>query len=323
MVLIVTNECDITTDYVVLRLQARGVPYLRLNTERFPGDVTISIAPTAEGCVASIEAKGSELKSDTIDAVWYRRPLPPELPGSIPSWQQALSRDESGSVLFGLYFALSGSLWVSRPDAIARAERKVVQLAIARATGFKVPRTLATNSPDKARAFIDSVDAGVVIKLMGRGHVVDKEAVHTLFTTILDATDRANLEALTYCPCLFQEFIPKAADIRVTVVGRKVFAAEIDSQSNETTRVDWRVDPSLELPTRQICLPNELLRACRDIVRQLGLQFGAVDLGLTSTGECYFFEINPNGQWAWLEDDAGLPISDAITDLLTGKGDPL
>ena len=54
------------------------------------------------------------------------------------------------------------------------------------------------------------------------------------------------------------------------------------------------------------------------MVERLGLCYGAIDMILTPDGRYVFIEINPNGQYLWIEQETGLPISAAICDLLMG-----
>ena len=63
-------------------------------------------------------------------------------------------------------------------------------------------------------------------------------------------------------------------------------------------------------------LPVAEVRRCRALVRRLGLRFGAIDMVQTPSGEHVFLEINPNGQWLWIERATGLPIANAIARLL-------
>jgi glutathione synthase/RimK-type ligase-like ATP-grasp enzyme len=66
-------------------------------------------------------------------------------------------------------------------------------------------------------------------------------------------------------------------------------------------------------------LPDEISKKVINLVHRLGLNFGAIDIILTPDQRYVFLEVNPNGQWGWVEDLTGLPISDAIIDLLSGK----
>src|SRR5208282_439036 len=108
----------------------------------------------------------------------------------------------------------------------------------------------------------------------------------------------------------------KEADIRVTVVGKVVFATEIQSQDYEETETDWRRGGHVELVYRAHELPREITEKCVCLVRKFGLRFGAIDLILDRKGLYWFLEINPNGQWAWIQNRTGQPIAQAIVNEL-------
>jgi glutathione synthase/RimK-type ligase-like ATP-grasp enzyme len=104
--------------------------------------------------------------------------------------------------------------------------------------------------------------------------------------------------------------------VRVTVVGASVFTAAIHSQHDEATRDDCRRKGLLNLPHRVHQLPDEEALRCCELVRRLGLQFGAIDLVYTPESRYVFLEINPNGQYGWVEERTGLSINRAIADAL-------
>ena len=112
-----------------------------------------------------------------------------------------------------------------------------------------------------------------------------------------------------------QRQIEKVYDIRLTIVGQKAFAVAIDSQINAETRIDWRKGENL-LPHRKIELPHSLIRKCQKMLSVLELQYGAFDFILDKFGNHYFLEVNPNGQWAWIECQTGYDISGAIVNQL-------
>ena len=108
----------------------------------------------------------------------------------------------------------------------------------------------------------------------------------------------------------------KDVEIRVTVVGDKVFAAEIHSQVNEEAKYDWRTVSPRKIPHFVHKLPDEIETACVALTTMLGLNFSAIDLIKKPDGEYIFLEINSNGQWLWIEDITGLKIADAIAEAL-------
>jgi hypothetical protein len=210
--------------------------------------------------------------------------------------------------------------WLPAKPMIERAaDNKLVQLASAAKLGFMLPDSLITNHP---RAFLDfylACDSHLVGKSLiscdvqrdGQPHVV-------VYTHPIRRRDTTNYQAVRHAPTIFQAYVPKKVEIRATVVGQRVFAAEIASQVSRSTRHDWRHYDDDRVSYRAHVLPPETERRCVRLVEDLGLCFGAIDLILTPVGEYAFLEVNPNGQWGFIEMLTGLPIGDAIVDLLTG-----
>jgi glutathione synthase/RimK-type ligase-like ATP-grasp enzyme len=222
---------------------------------------------------------------------------------------------EAGAMLRGLQADMSCH-WVSEPAAIERAEDKMLQLRVAERLGLRTPKTLVTNEPELARAFVESVSRAIV-KPLSSGHLSDEPA-KIAYTASITSND--DFELISLAPHLIQERIEKTADIRVTVVREAVFACRIDSQSHSTTSLDWRVavNSDIRLEHVMIKLPHDIEAACVALVRELNLEFGAIDLVESSDGYI-FLEINPNGQWAWIQQRTGAPISDALVDALLSR----
>lgn len=133
---------------------------------------------------------------------------------------------------------------------------------------------------------------------------------------------RLALRATWGCPVrvgrllITQEEIKKQYDVRVTVVGSQLFATAILSQEHEETTVDWRKGSRPDLQHERIDLPREVEEKCFALMKRLNLRYGAIDLVCDLQGKLWFLEINPNGQWAWIENLTGYPIAAAIVDEL-------
>jgi len=125
-----------------------------------------------------------------------------------------------------------------------------------------------------------------------------------------------HLESVRHGPTFLQGLVAKRRDIRVTVIGEQIFPAAIDSQAVEVARIDFRKADIMDLPHVPITLPEPVAHACVQLVKQLGLNFGAIDLIETPDGEYVFLENNPNGQWYWVEMITGQPMACAMADLL-------
>lgn len=319
MILVVTNRGDRTADFGILEMQRRGVAYVRLNTEDFPSATVSTARFPLLGIEGYFETRKHRVEFDEIDSVWFRRPAMPTLADDI---QDPAAREfcvtESAAYLEGVWRALD-CFWVSKPDRIRAGESKVLQLDLARDLGFSIPRTIVTCNPAEARDFFNTTQK-IVYKPLRQGRVEYEGATMLIFTSVVDDADESQFEAVKYGPCLFQEYVPKRLEVRITVFGKDVFAAEIHSQSEEDSVDDWRRSAPLTVPIHAHVLAADVEAKCIQLVRTLDLAFGAIDMILTPEGEYVFLEINPNGQWAWIEQRTGQPMSQSLVDVLLGGG---
>ena len=315
MILVLTNERDLTSDYVVLELQRRGLPFVRLNSERLSeGHVTFDPALGVDGWL--VELEGLRLDFRSVRAGYFRRPGSPGTPAGVMREDAArYCRTEWGAALSSALNSL-GNRWLNAPLAITAAEDKPRQLAMATALGFRVPPTVISNKLASVTSRL--TDGTVVAKTLREALLEGDDRERVIFTTRIPTLSGLNDEAVSAAPAIFQREIEKRSDIRATVVGDHVYAAEILSQDMEETSVDWRRGSHPELLHRIHDLPEPLAKQCVSLVKALGLRFGAVDLVLDRSGGYWFLEVNPNGQWAWIENRTGLPLTRAIVDELEG-----
>lgn len=314
-VLVVSTAVDLSTDAVVSALLERGVRVSRWNTEDYPfgSRLTASLTVGAVDAEVTRGAMPAE-RFSTVSAVWYRRVRTPERPEDMDAGVYDFClRESRASLIGGLLAACPPTArWMSAPAAIWTAEHKLWQLAVARDCGFEIPETVVTNDADEARRAFARFDGEMIAKPVRTGYVEVSGTPHSIFTSAVSAGDLEDMTGADLSPVIFQPLIPKRCDVRVTVVGENIFAAEIDSQGDPSARVDWRRTDDPELPHRQVALSTEVEEQIRSFMRRLDLEFGALDFVATPSGRLVFLEVNPNGQWLWLDDKLGLGISDAI-----------
>ncbi len=313
MILIVTNKFDPHADRVIGELNARGVSFARFNTEDFPASVSLSVWLDNAGWRGRLALPRGDLDLSQVISVWYRRPQQSVISDAVTNEaHRRFCEDQCKAAIAGLWHLLSGAYWISPPHTIATAERKLYQLQVATRCGFDIPRTVITNRADDAMAFATP-------RLMNRGvaaKAVGFSPEFGLRTKRLSDADITALRDVQYAPVILQEYVPKAVEIRATVVAGAVFAAEIHSQQSPNTAVDWRHYDLANVRHAPHDMPPLIERRCLRLVRELGLAFGAIDLVLTPSGQYVFLEINPNGQWLWIEDLTGLSIARAVAQAL-------
>lgn len=202
------------------------------------------------------------------------------------------------------------------PNANLLAGSKPEQLRRAAGAGFDVPPTLVTNDAARLRDFAAEHDGTLVCKPLYDGWIPGTSEDRVFWTSRFEAAGTEALDDLADEPYLFQALVPKRYDVRVTVIGKEAFAVAIDSQDDAVSEIDWRRGDVAELGHRAEELPAGLERRCVDLVAGYDLAFGAIDLARRPDGGYTFFELNPNGQWAWLEQRTGLPLRSRLADLL-------
>jgi glutathione synthase/RimK-type ligase-like ATP-grasp enzyme len=202
--------------------------------------------------------------------------------------------------------------FMNDPKRVWASEVKPYQLEAARKFGFTIPDTIVSNDPEEIRRAFGAFNGRMIAKPVRSGYVEQDGAPRAIFTSEIGSDDLKDDAALRAAPAIYQELIPKQCDVRVTVIGRHIFAAEIHSQGDPSARIDWRRTNDAALPHRVFEVPEHLRRALLALMDHLGLAFGAIDLVRTPNDDFVFLEVNPSGQWLWLEEMLDLPITSAI-----------
>ncbi len=316
-VLIVSTVADVATDDVVKRLTARGISHRRLNTEDYPFSATLTFRPE-KTALDWLTSNGQPLSSPT--SIWYRRLRTPPKPEGMDDGIYKFCLEENRAALTGGLLAHSAR-WMSHPASVWQAEYKPFQLSMAARLDLHIPRTVVTNDPFAIRTAFAQFGS-MVVKPAKSGYVIHEGQEFSIFTSRVLDEHLGELDDARWSPAIYQELIPKRCDVRVTIVGQKVFAAAIDSQSDPVASIDWRHTVNPNLPHRAIVLPENVSDKLLLLMETLHLTFGAIDLIETPAGEYVFLEVNPSGQWLWLDDKLDLGISDAVAEWLAGEDEP-
>ncbi|THA56083.1 ATP-grasp ribosomal peptide maturase [Streptomyces sp. A1136] len=311
-VLVATEADDVTADMVISELNRRGVPVVRFNPADIGDGLTVSARyggrPTP--MVGRLLTPSRDAYLEHVRAVYWRRPTWPTFPDLSPD-DARFAAAQTRYGLGGILHALDRPLWVNHPLRNAEADYKPHQLALAHRLRLAIPQTLITNDPNEARAFVAAHPA--VIHKSLRSTSYQRDGVPVVSWAEQVTADEID-DRVRVVPHLFQERVEKAHDVRVLIVGHQVFAVRIESDL-----LDWRRDYSA-LTYSVISLPTPLETALCAFLDAFDLVSGSFDLAVDRAGTYWFLELNPNGQWGWLEENTGLPMAAAFADLLTQGG---
>ncbi|NLP35077.1 MAG: ATP-grasp domain-containing protein [Clostridiales bacterium] len=307
-ILIISDTMDFTTDYICIELKRRNVNYLRINRDKFN---KYKIVFDINGLTLNIIINSRKyiIDENNLKAIYYRAPIylhdtyKPNLP-----LEKQLYRSQWTAFLRNLTL-FENIKWMNNPIDTFRAENKMLQLKYARDIGFICPNTYLVNSIEEIEINKNSnyIMKSLDTVLLRNG---DKEAF--VYSTVMTGDELMNSE-YQLAPVVIQEYIYPKIDLRVTVVGDDIFAAKIEKNGLGIDG-DWRKEKE-NVEFIEVELPEEIKRKCIQIVSELGLSFGGIDL-ILHNNEYYFVEVNPTGEWAWLVNNAGLEIDISICDYL-------
>lgn len=316
-VLILAPEQDAHTQAVCRELDKLTDTVRIWSALKIPNESVLRFELGANDLSASLITTDSETYSlEEFDAIWYRRPGKPNSASMSKRWLEGLINWESGRALEGIYRTLRQALWVNNPQSQQEAVIKVNQLCSAQEAGFTIPHTLVTNDPKVVKQFAERFSNRIIYKLIDEAswqYFPEQESPRGIPTLEFRGADVDYLEQVKYSLHLFQERIDKVYDLRITIVGEEVFAVKVEPQ-DDSAKLDWRLARDNKLS--KYSLPEEVSSKCRMLMKAMGLVYAAFDLCVTQDGQYVFFELNPQGQFLWLEEALELPIARAMAMLL-------
>ena len=317
-ILIVTHSEDNDSVVRVIEgIRRKGEQAIRFDTDRYPTDVRLTAYHGTSDERLTLTNDEGEFDLREVTAIWHRRiNFGASLPAGLDRQLRHASLGEASAAAHGMLSSLK-AFRMDHLHHIRRAENKQLQLQVARELGLNTPRTLTTNDPTAVRAFAKSCEGKLVTKMLSSFAIFEEGKELVVFTNSVKPEDLEDLSGLSLCPATFQELLPKSLEIRTTVVGNRVMSAAVDSQVSARATHDWRRDGVRMLQDwRPFQLPHDVEEKILRLMNFFSLNYGAIDIILTPDHQHVFLEVNPCGEFFWLEHAPGLPISEAIADTL-------
>lgn len=297
------------------------IKWVRINIEDFATNLKLTIRPDSEESLIEVLDSKKSFQINEITSVWYRKPDPVNL--SHFKMEEAgieYVEAEINEVILGLYALLNDKIWINNPFTTRLSHRKLLQLQVAKNIGFEIPKTLISNDERTVLTFAESLDWDIAIKSFGAISVTTHEQniqkQYGIWTRRLIKDELLAVKnKIQYSPTLYQQYIKKKFELRITCVGIEIFGCRIDSQENPETSEDMRFNVrSLKHQEFDCTLIKKMLH---DYLNYFKINFGCFDIAVDENNKFVFFECNPNGQWLWVEQLTGMKISEAIANLLT------
>lgn len=262
-----------------------------------------------------VTSDGRDLTS--VNSIWFRKPVylaANQFP--VEEEYQQFTLDAYLSAVKAIYDLMGDKFWMSDFRRIIKANNKVYQLGLAHSVGFLVPNTIVTSRPEDAVDFRKK-EKHIITKSLSFAPIeVDGETL-AFYAVRIDPDDEIDFSGLPLAPAIFQREVQDKVDIRITIVGDKLFPCRIVPRKGLIEELDWRQGILTEDIEYEPCIvPDEIAEKCLAFLKLLGLTFGVIEFAIDKNGDYWFLEINPNGQWAFIEMETGLEISKEIAKVL-------
>ena len=309
-VLVLASRYDLSCDYVVSALRKSGHAYFRLNSEDLPS-FSLCLDPCRRRLSCHTTDLRVEVEADRLAGVYFRRPTflreasqagrPPEEQFRRAQWAAFLRN----LMVFDM------ARWVNHPTRTYEAEHKMIQLRTAHEVGFDIPVTYCLNSEHLLGNRVN----GPLVAIKGLDTVLVRTDTTESFgyTNLLFREELKEVE-LRGAPLVAQQALTDKLDLRVTVVGNDWWCASV-TEGGSGIAGDWRLKKS-NLAFSEFTLPQPIGGRCIELTRRLGLSFAAIDLAL-SDDRFFFLEVNPTGEWAWLQEEVQFPIATKLAEVLS------
>jgi glutathione synthase/RimK-type ligase-like ATP-grasp enzyme len=323
--LIISSKSDIHVDAVIKELLNFDIAPVRLNIETFAINSSYVYEFDDEGSLTeqSLRLLDSNKSLGEASVIWWRKfgefdrfKISPDITDTNSIQYCQKEADAFIHSLPGLY---PEAAWVNTWDSIHYSSYKLNQILVAKKLGIKIPKTIISNSYKKIVNFMDRQD-GCIIKPITQhsGFSIDGENYRLYTREITRGVLEENKDSIKFSPILVQEKVIKKHEYRVTIIGNCCFVCQINSQliDDREARIDWRlVDPD-NVQHVVSDLPEKYKSKLKLMLKELKLNFGAFDIVEDIYGELFFLELNPNGQWYWIEILTGLPMAKEMASLI-------
>lgn len=299
MLLVITNSQDATADFLCSRLDESNIAYYRIDSDHITQGGQIEFRDFQPILIHN----GQRLNPTEFHSVWLRRPKPIIIENEeLEDPERLHVQGEWSEAIEGFLAHIPFSKWINHPTANVVASHKIEQLSRAKSHGLVVPDSLVTQNTQELRNFWQKCDGQLIVKPLCSGYIERQSSeLDSLIYTNSFPPDLLASPTIQKTPTLFQRRIDKSIDVRVTIVDTYVHAVSLSAADQGSQRLDIRRNNMSDVTYAKISLPTPIASSLSRLITSYSLRFAAVDFVVDKNGEWNFLEINPNGQWAWLD----------------------
>ncbi len=320
-VLILTKKMDIESDLLGIQCLKNGIDYVKITEEDIPLNFHFEFK-IGKFNDSMLHLGKRKFNIDEIKIILFRYFDPKFLNYYSGGVYQMYLAQQWYQAFNCLPIALD-AIWINNPQRTFESENRLNQLLSAQRLGFSIPETLITNEMEAAKKFFKRFPKSTIVKVLHHHEIYLNQKSYRFLTNNIETSHLSKFNELTYAPVIFQKKIENDSEIRVTVINDKTFSCKISTIKEKRNFSDLHKIKEKELIFSEISLDKKIEKLCIKLNRKLGLLVSSIDFVQGKNGELLFLEINPIGDWNWIEKHTNLPITksmfDFVNDLLNKK----
>jgi ATP-GRASP peptide maturase of grasp-with-spasm system len=323
MVLILSSTSDQSTFDVIKWLDYFEVPWVKLDSSIKLNLIRLDVNQGESSFVLETST-GERINTNELTGFWYRRS---EFGLNYSAELLGLEEDElAKNIQQHLHYELS-YLTKELHQLLSKKSKisdlrfsepgKLEMLEAAKQVGIAMPPTLLTTSKIEFLNFKEK-HGKVVSKAIQRSARFDLMENERRIEFLCYTEEMSEEELPTYFfPTLFQKKLAKVFELRIFYLNENFYSMAIFSQEDQQTEVDFR-NYNFEKPNRTVpfLLPIDLQKKLIQLMKNLHLKSGSIDMVLTEEGDYVFLEVNPVGQFGMVSSPCNYELSKLIAETL-------
>lgn len=301
-ILLVTNTYDKTADYIEEKVDN----IFRFNTNKFVENYELSYS--FNNWNLKNITTGDLISKNSIKGGYYRRPSLPEIISDSLGNEIKESLSLESYDIYQTFLESIKCKWLTDPNKVRYTENRVIQLNCAKSIGFRIPKYLFTNNSDDAKYFINNKQK-VCMKPINLKPFEYKNSIYCLYNTVVEAKD---FDYLGGMPIQLQNYVDKKVEYRIIIIGNDIFPVAIKYSKESENSIDWRIGNCMQVKYEKTVIENKLSTLCMKLMKKMKINFACIDIICDYNNEYYFLDLNPNGQWVWLEEILNLGVVESF-----------
>lgn len=313
-VLMLTKKIDIESDLLGIQLLKNGIDYIKITEEDIPFNFGAEFSIGSENKLL-LQLGNKKINSEEIKIVLFRY-FDLKFLKRCGGICQLYFEQQWYQLFNCLQTAFKRCLWINDAQKTFNSENRLNQLQAAKEIGLKIPETSITNIPLSGKKFFKKHPKRTIVKVLHHHEIILKEISHRFPTSMVSTSHIAGFDEVKYAPVIFQEKISNNKEIRITVVDKKVFPVLITTTKDKNKYSDLHKIEERFLNFETLEIEKSIAKKCIELNKRMGLLVSSIDFVEDKKGEKYFLEVNPIGDWNWLEKHLDSRITDSVSKLI-------